>query len=413
MRPSRAFRVWLLLLVIWAWPSRSLAQTAAPVLTHPVTDLAQVLDSDVESELNDLLVVHSTDHHAQIALLTVSSTLGEPIEDYSLRVAKRWAGGRAGADDGILVVVAVADRRMRIELGYGAETLITDAEARRILDDVRPRLRKGDYAGAAREICGKLMKKTGGVVPQGYVPPRPPPEPAVPAPWRFIGLFLLASVIGVLGWSKHTQSAATEEDEDTDEDADPNADEEEDLDWAPFREPSLLELLRVRAFVITVGVAVVVSALIGQLMGWGPEFGLCGLVGAIAGWRFLWRSISSLGHVVILLGIVFACFALMQDTALYVSAFGALILGLLHASWNSSGGGGVSWGGFSRDNSFWNPSSPSTNSGSFWSSSSSDSGSLWSSSSSSSTWDSGSSSSSSDYSGGGGSFGGGGASSSW
>ncbi|MGE0327461.1 MAG: TPM domain-containing protein [Polyangiaceae bacterium] len=409
MQLSRALRLCLLLLVAWFFPAPALAQPAAPVLEQPVTDLANVLASDVESELNDLLVVHYADHHAQIALLTVSSTFGEPIEDYSLRVAKQWAGGRAGADDGILVVIAVADRRMRIELGYGAETLVTDAEARKILDDARPRLRNGEYNGAAREIVGKLLGKTGGVVPQGYAPPRPPPEPAIPAPWGFIGLFLLGSVIGVLGWSRHAQSASAEEDEDVDSD-------EDEVDWTPFREPSLFELLTVRAFVTTVGIAVGATALIGQLMGWGSAFALCGLVGAIAGWRFLWRSITSLGHVAILLGIAFASFALLPDWALYVSTFGALVLGLLHANSDLVGGGGGSWGGFSRDNDYWNPSPPATESDSQGSSSSLSAlfgGASSSSSSSSSSWDSGSSSSSSDYSGGGGSFGGGGASSSW
>ncbi|MEZ4376194.1 MAG: TPM domain-containing protein [Polyangiaceae bacterium] len=404
MRLARALRLCLLLLVAWWLPTPVLAQTATPELAKPVTDLANVLDSDVESELNDLLVVHYADHHAQIAFLTVTSTFGEPIEDYSLRVAKQWAGGRAGADDGILVVIAVADRRMRIELGYGAETLVTDAEARKILDDARPRLRNGDYTGAAREIVGKLLGKTGGVVPQGYVPPRPPAEPAIPAPWGFMGLFLLGSVMGVLGWSRHAQSTTTQEAEDADSD-------EDEVDWALFREPSLFELLTVRAFVMTVGIAVVAAALIGQLMGWGPAFALCGLVGAIAGWRFLWRSITSLGHLAILSGIVVASFALLPDLALYVSAFGALVLGLLHANSDLVGGGGGSWGGFSRDNDYWNPSPPATESDSHESSSSVLSALFG--GASSSSWDSASSSSSSDYSGGGGSFGGGGASSSW
>lgn len=88
------------------------------------------------------------DTSTQIAILTVPTTEGEAIEAFALRVAEKWRGGRAEFDNGALIVVAIEDRRARIEVGYGLEGAIPDAVARRIIDEqMAPRFRRGDYAG--------------------------------------------------------------------------------------------------------------------------------------------------------------------------------------------------------------------------------------------------------------------------
>jgi uncharacterized protein len=85
---------------------------------------------------------------SQVAVLTVPSLEGDPIEDFSMRVVETWKLGRAGVDDGVLILVARDDRRMRIEVGYGLEGALTDAQAGRIIDLVMaPRFRQGDFDG--------------------------------------------------------------------------------------------------------------------------------------------------------------------------------------------------------------------------------------------------------------------------
>ena len=81
-------------------------------------------------------------------MLLVSTAAPEAIEEYSLRVAEEWGIGRSGVDDGVVLVVALDDRRMRFEVGYGLEGAVPDALARRIIaETIAPRFYEGDYAG--------------------------------------------------------------------------------------------------------------------------------------------------------------------------------------------------------------------------------------------------------------------------
>jgi hypothetical protein len=114
-----------------------------PVLASPVTDLALVLSEPTRAELDDLLRAHRDAGRAQIAVLTVQTTAGEAIADYALRVATAAKLGRAGADDGALFVLAVRDRRMRVEVGYGLEENLSDGVTKQILEAAKPQLGAG------------------------------------------------------------------------------------------------------------------------------------------------------------------------------------------------------------------------------------------------------------------------------
>jgi len=92
-----------------------------------------------------------------VAVLTIPSLEGDPIEDYSIRVVETWELGRAGEDDGVLVLIARDERRMRIEVGYGLEGALTDAQSRRIIDAVMtPRFREGDFDGGVEAAVGAI-----------------------------------------------------------------------------------------------------------------------------------------------------------------------------------------------------------------------------------------------------------------
>ena len=122
-----------------------------PALTSRVVDQAAILRPDQRAALDAQLAAIESQHGAQLAILTVPTTGGEPIEAFGLRVAEAWKLGRAEVDgrrvdDGLIVIVAVQDRRMRIEVGYGLEGAIPDAVARRIIDErMAPRFREGDW----------------------------------------------------------------------------------------------------------------------------------------------------------------------------------------------------------------------------------------------------------------------------
>lgn len=97
----------------------SLAAMEVPYLGGRVNDLAEMMSADDETRVEQLLAQLERDTGAQVAVLTVPSLDGEVLEDFALRVAETWKLGRAEHDDGILILVARDERRIRIEVGYG------------------------------------------------------------------------------------------------------------------------------------------------------------------------------------------------------------------------------------------------------------------------------------------------------
>lgn len=122
------------------------AQQAVPPLTGRVVDQAGILSPNTERTLTTMLAEHEAQTSNQIAVLTIPSLQGETIETYSIRVAETWALGTAANDNGVLLLVAVADRELRIEVGLGLEGALTDAVAGRIIrNDIVPLFRENDY----------------------------------------------------------------------------------------------------------------------------------------------------------------------------------------------------------------------------------------------------------------------------
>ncbi len=130
-----------------------------PALNGPVNDLANVMSAGERQSLDAYLRSVSDQTGKQIAVLTVPSLEGESLEDYSLRVAESWGLGKKGEDGGVLLLVAMAERAIRIEVGYGLEGSLTDAKCGLIIRNViAPQFRNGRYgqgiAEAARNIVG-------------------------------------------------------------------------------------------------------------------------------------------------------------------------------------------------------------------------------------------------------------------
>jgi uncharacterized protein len=138
-----------LFLVALAWALAGHAQQAdVPYLTGRVVDNAEILKPETRKRLTEVLRAHEQKTTNQVAVLTVRTLEGESVEEYAVRVFEQWKLGQKGKDNGVLVLVASGDRRMRIEVGYGLEGTLPDAVAARVIRNVMtPRFKQGDYDG--------------------------------------------------------------------------------------------------------------------------------------------------------------------------------------------------------------------------------------------------------------------------
>jgi uncharacterized protein len=137
-------------------------------LSGRVVDQAGILSTSTEQQLTALLQAHEDSTSNQLAVLTIQSLDGEPIEEYALRVARGWQLGQVDLNNGVLLLVAVEDRKMRIEVGYGLEGDLADIVASRIIDqELRPAFREGDFdAGVLRGVRAILAAIEGTYSPE-------------------------------------------------------------------------------------------------------------------------------------------------------------------------------------------------------------------------------------------------------
>jgi uncharacterized protein len=141
-----------------------------PFLTGRVTDNAEILTTDTRRTLTESLKAHEQKTGNQIVVLTVPTLEGESIEEYAVAVFKEWKLGQKGKDNGILVIVAPKDRRMRIEVGYGLEGTLPDGLAGSIIRNVMtPRFKTGDYNGGINDGVKAIID----VLEGGKVPDAP------------------------------------------------------------------------------------------------------------------------------------------------------------------------------------------------------------------------------------------------
>ncbi len=179
---KRTWGLRALLALLWAlglglWQATACAQTAlvpVPDYRAHVTDTARALADADRAALERQLANFETQRGTQIGVLIVPSTAPEDIADYSQRVADAWKLGRAGVGDGLLIVVAVQDRRVRIAPFKALEGAIPDVLAKRIIDQqMVPAFRRGDYAGGLRDALAQLQAHiTGEALPEP-APARP------------------------------------------------------------------------------------------------------------------------------------------------------------------------------------------------------------------------------------------------
>ncbi len=154
-----AFGFLLALFALSAW-----AQVAVPDLSRRVTDLTATLSAQQIAELDSRLAALEARKGSQIAVLIVPTLEGEDIAQYGIRVAEKWKIGRGvvngvRVDDGVILIVAKNDRKLRIEVGYGLEGVIPDAIAKRVIaETITPPFQAGDFYGGIAAGVGQLEK---------------------------------------------------------------------------------------------------------------------------------------------------------------------------------------------------------------------------------------------------------------
>ena len=145
------------LLFVISSASNAVAQTLLPKPTGRVNDFANVIDPAVEAEIDHRLDRLEQTTSSEIAVATIRSLDGMASSDYANRLFKQWGVGQAKTDNGVLVVIAIDDRDMAIEVGYGLEGVLPDGLAGQIIrDDFTPRFRDGDYSGGIRNGVMRL-----------------------------------------------------------------------------------------------------------------------------------------------------------------------------------------------------------------------------------------------------------------
>jgi uncharacterized protein len=124
------------------------AAQSFPQLTGRVVDQADLLNPQQEAELTNKLAALEQHSSRQLVVVTIPSLEGYEIADYGYRLGRRWGIGQRGANNGALLIVAVSEHKIRIEVGYGLEGILTDALSDQIIrEQMRPRFRADDYPG--------------------------------------------------------------------------------------------------------------------------------------------------------------------------------------------------------------------------------------------------------------------------
>lgn len=191
----RLSRLALLALVLCAAPAAWAALKIPPPPDHRINDYAGALAAADRERLEDKLRQRERGSSNQIVVAIFRSLEGESLEDYSVRLAQSWRIGRKGLDNGVVFLIFINDRKMRIEVGYGLESNLTDAVSSSILRDVvAPRFREGRLADGISAGLDAIDQAIAGTY-------RGPPSPARRQPATdYRALFLLLFVIAGLAW---------------------------------------------------------------------------------------------------------------------------------------------------------------------------------------------------------------------
>jgi uncharacterized protein len=136
-----------------------------------VNDYADALSASEEAELERKLVAYDDSTSNQVAIVLIKTLEGYPIEEYALKLFRAWQIGNKKTNNGILILAAIDDRQVRIEVGYGLEGAIPDIVANQIIrNDIAPAFRSGNYSEGLDAAAASVIRAAAGEykAPEGY-----------------------------------------------------------------------------------------------------------------------------------------------------------------------------------------------------------------------------------------------------
>ncbi|MGD8842536.1 MAG: TPM domain-containing protein [Gammaproteobacteria bacterium] len=152
-----------MLLVLWLPGLLAQAAPQFPALSGRVVDTAGVLSPETEQAITARLAQHEKETSNQVVVVTLKDLQGYAIDDYGYQLGRHWGIGQAGRDNGVLLIVAPEERKVRIEVGYGLEGTLTDATAHNIIQTrILPRFRSGDYDAGVRDGVDAILAAIAG-----------------------------------------------------------------------------------------------------------------------------------------------------------------------------------------------------------------------------------------------------------
>ena len=167
------------LVLLAALAGAGLADPTFPPLTDRVVDDAGVLSAPIRAKLIAMLAEEERTTGNQLAIVTVKSLQGYSIEDYGYQLGRHWGIGQKDKNNGALLLVAPSEHKVRIEVGYGLEGVLTDAQSRIIIErTILPAFRRGDYDSGVLAGTAAILDLLGGVAPAGpgSAAPLPPAQ---------------------------------------------------------------------------------------------------------------------------------------------------------------------------------------------------------------------------------------------
>jgi uncharacterized protein len=192
----------VLAVVVIAAPAH--AKDKLPQFSAPVVDAAGLVPDQIKQQVDRELIDYRNRSANQIAVAVIKTTGNASLENYTIDLARQWGVGTKGKDNGVLVLIAYDDHKVRIEIGRGLEGTFTDIQAGRIIRDrLIPLLRQGDVGGAVVQGTQAIRAELGDT-DVGQLPP-PPAQPVNDQPrgntsgWLFLVFPAAIGLFSVLG----------------------------------------------------------------------------------------------------------------------------------------------------------------------------------------------------------------------